>query len=1033
EQCYCYESGSGGCCPNNDDIDDNATDDDGHGTSIAGIVGGKGNDNNHGVARNSSLFAVKVLNSEGNGNVSDIIQGIEWSVNNSAQIITLSLGSNGNCYEGRLADAVDNATKNGVLIVAAAGNCGPGGDEGECDSFGNETIATPACAKRSLAVGSVNDTAVPNPDLVSSFSSRGPTSDNRIKPDLTAPGANIYSTYLDDNHVLYAGTSEAVPHVAGTAALLYERYEEIHGQYPDPDLAKTILLTSVNTTGMNTDGFEQRNSWYGSGRIDTKKAIENINRTLNGSITNGETHQYNINVTSNRSVLTLYWPEDMYTDNDLNLILTDSSNISYDTGKNDSVEQIFLYNTAPGIKNFYVDGSDVDGSQEYYLASSHQISNDLIPPSLVLDKPEDKFYTRKDNLPLNFTTDSSNQTIWYTLNGTDETVLTGNKTFNVTNDGFYSFILNVNDSYGNVNSASVNFSVDSTPPSVYIQSPFQTKNNNSIWFNVSSSEPVNTSLYSLDNDQNSTLTPLNDTYFYFKETVPEGEHNVTFYVNDSASLHGTNSSQFNVSIHPVIDGVSADGPLVYVNETLNISANITEENFDSVWLNMTQPIQVTKDFINSTQNQYPNSSKWYSEFNQTSSVGTYNFTIFVNDTLSNSVNYSGSFEVSEKVRVELNNSFGENLTWKIYYLGSNNIRESVRNSSINLTIPGGIWDFNIEDNVSVTLFGMNISSDMEEEIGWRENNSLENITNNSFIFHKVSSFFFNMSFERGSIEIPFNTSVIDNKTDILRCGDWNFSLSDCDSGWKSVIQNSTVGSNSVGINTTNLSAFSIVEYCDPGCSWSDCIDGTQTGDCIYRNCTTYQSSRSCGEEDDSPSSGSSSGSISFPSPECISDVNCSSYQTCSEGSCVNVTCECGYIKNHSCVHYECCSDDDCYENKTCENHTCIEEEGNMTFREDLRDRVDQAEKKILEANIDEYNTTELVLKIEDAKSKLESGDYVGVENILDSLDMKFESNESTDVKKESKRESFDKFDNFLPGAVFLVVLIVGLVVIFKYA
>jgi subtilisin/minor extracellular protease Epr len=111
--------------------DDDPMDDQGHGTHCAGIVAAV--DNGIGVigaAPEASLYGVKILNSEGQGSYSDIIAGIEWSVNNDMQVISMSIS--GDSYSQALQDACDAANNSGVVLVAAAGNNGnpwmpPGG------------------------------------------------------------------------------------------------------------------------------------------------------------------------------------------------------------------------------------------------------------------------------------------------------------------------------------------------------------------------------------------------------------------------------------------------------------------------------------------------------------------------------------------------------------------------------------------------------------------------------------------------------------------------------------------------------------------------------------------------------------------------------------------------------------------------------------------------------------------------------------------------------------------------------------------
>jgi|GEM_PF-1223401 len=385
QKCYCVgQPGPIGCCPNGLNEDINATDDDGHGTHVAGIAAGKGDGYGKGVATNASLFAVKVLDSNGSGYDWDVVKGINWAVENKANVISLSLGvpydpsgqfGYQNCYDVASSLAVDNATRQGAIVIVAAGNCGPGGSS-SCPTKGDKAIAAPGCAKTAITVGASDDN-----DNIASFSSRGPTHDNRTKPDLTAPGVTITSTYLGNGWYTASGTSQATPHVTGVAALLLEKYNKTFGYFPEPGRVKAILLTAVNITKMQQNGYNQRNNVYGSGRIDAYEAIRIMNFTKNDTISQGEQKFYIINTTNNSIKVTLVWMENSSVNNNLDLIVgNDTHNFTYPTDANDTIEQIFLYNISPGIWKVYVNGTKVIGQQEFFLASDSRITSDIIPP-----------------------------------------------------------------------------------------------------------------------------------------------------------------------------------------------------------------------------------------------------------------------------------------------------------------------------------------------------------------------------------------------------------------------------------------------------------------------------------------------------------------------------------------------------------------------------------------------------------------------------------------------------------------------------
>ncbi len=236
--------------------DNDPMDDQGHGTHVAGIAAANGN--LKGVAPDAVLYVYKVLDEDGSGDDSWIIAGIEQAVLDGADIISMSLGVPyiyfDDCYEIASSIASDNAVDAGVIVVVAAANSGP---------F-YQTIAAPGCAQKVITVGaSFKD------DVMAGFSSRGPTNDFRVKPDITAPGANICSTKAsvlegrtcyDDNHVSLSGTSMATPHVAGAAALLMDM-----SPFLSPEEIKAML------SEYSVDIGELAAS-QGGGRLDIMKA-----------------------------------------------------------------------------------------------------------------------------------------------------------------------------------------------------------------------------------------------------------------------------------------------------------------------------------------------------------------------------------------------------------------------------------------------------------------------------------------------------------------------------------------------------------------------------------------------------------------------------------------------------------------------------------------------------------------------------------------------------------------------------------------
>lgn len=231
----------------------------GHGTHVASIAAGTGSASSGqytGVAPGATLFNVKVLNTEGKGLESWIVDGIQWAVDNGADILSMSFGTDiiGGNGTDPVSTAVDWATQQGIVCIVAAGNYGSG----------MYTITNPGVTELAITVG-----ASSKQGTIASFSSRGPTTDHRIKPDVLAPGVSITAARAKDTYMgtpvsqyytKASGTSMATPHVSGAAALLLD----VHPTW-SPSVIKMALANYAKNLGSNV--LEQ-----GSGRIDVSKS-----------------------------------------------------------------------------------------------------------------------------------------------------------------------------------------------------------------------------------------------------------------------------------------------------------------------------------------------------------------------------------------------------------------------------------------------------------------------------------------------------------------------------------------------------------------------------------------------------------------------------------------------------------------------------------------------------------------------------------------------------------------------------------------
>lgn len=221
-------------------------DDNGHGTHCAGIVGARNNFIGViGVAPQTSLYAVKVLNSAGSGAFSQIIAGMAWSLQNKMHVVSMSLGASVATPPVALVNAVNQLLGAGITIVAAAGN-----------SFGTSFpfVGTPANIPGVIAVGAVNQAGV-----IAPFSSRGGTG-NQVT--LSAPGVSINSTFLGNSYKVLSGTSMACPHVAGAVALIKAKF---------PTLTPAQIRTKLRTTATDL-GVPGTDTTYGAGLLNCDAA-----------------------------------------------------------------------------------------------------------------------------------------------------------------------------------------------------------------------------------------------------------------------------------------------------------------------------------------------------------------------------------------------------------------------------------------------------------------------------------------------------------------------------------------------------------------------------------------------------------------------------------------------------------------------------------------------------------------------------------------------------------------------------------------
>ena len=243
-------------------VADTATDYQGHGTHVAGIIaGGNASGKYIGVAPQASLLVARVFDpdpldpSKDTSSYAQVWAGVEWLIDNGAQVINLSLGDSA----GESVDAWKTQIDRwndllGVPVICAIGNSGPS----------SNTTSSPGNVPKALGVGAVDGS-----DTVASYSSRGPavwSSVSYTKPDISAPGSGIRSSWNDGSYSASSGTSMASPHVAGVAALML-------GANPTLEAEEVKAIIKNNSHRMSGTTFP--NNDYGWGRVDAFEAVTN--------------------------------------------------------------------------------------------------------------------------------------------------------------------------------------------------------------------------------------------------------------------------------------------------------------------------------------------------------------------------------------------------------------------------------------------------------------------------------------------------------------------------------------------------------------------------------------------------------------------------------------------------------------------------------------------------------------------------------------------------------------------------------------
>lgn len=253
-----------------------------HGTHVAGILAANQPENGLiGMCPGIQLYDIRVMDSSGISeefNILAAIQFVRWLNNQKENLsihgVNMSFSMKHDvasyaCGQTPVCVACDRLVAEGTVVVAAAGNLGQTmyqSKEGSLSmGFRMVNITDPGNAQRVITVGATHRNQ-PHAYGVSYFSSKGPTGDGRIKPDLVAPGEKIMSTMPNDGMDRMDGTSMAAPHVSGAAALILSKHRELIGK---PDKIKEILCSTATDLG-------REKYFQGCGMLDVLRAVQAV-------------------------------------------------------------------------------------------------------------------------------------------------------------------------------------------------------------------------------------------------------------------------------------------------------------------------------------------------------------------------------------------------------------------------------------------------------------------------------------------------------------------------------------------------------------------------------------------------------------------------------------------------------------------------------------------------------------------------------------------------------------------------------------
>jgi hypothetical protein len=660
----------------------------------------------------------------------------------------------------------------------------------------------------------------------------------------SAPLVNITSPENETNYSVFSNMPIAV-NVTSNATL-----SSVVANVSRSIGSELHSLTFNSTSGLWESVYMNTNY------VDTY-TITVIATNINGMVNDSESVQVNI-IDNEPPETSLLFPPDAFvntsaditdisfmcnaTDNynlkNISLFITDSDNQSFTFNDSDDVSGLlatesFMLTLGPGRYTWNCLTYDSSGNLDW--ADSNRTLRIGLVPTINLTSPENITYNIS-SLNLNYSVnDSDTDSCWYFIDGSGSIPLLGcaNTSTGSLTDGNHTLSIHANDSAGNENSSSVNFTIDTTPPDIVITLPANsTYNTSALSLNYSAVDPgLDSCWYVLNAGAFQALPGCQNL-----STIPgviEGPNTLAVFANDS--VNNTNSTTVSFTVDTTIPLISIQSPqnISYANSIVDLDYSVSDSAIDSCWFEIDAGSQVILPGCqNTTLGPLGN--------------GFHELEVFVNDSGGNTNSSTVNFTINPQPP---ESSGGEEkrdvqVDWK----------QLCPDNKIRLTVSDGTES---ATNVEVRMILYDPYSGIVESGHTNSRGTID--------FDANSNGTYRFYFQSGKYEYPDEPLSID----YVLC----------------------------------------YKMAEPEClTDSDCpsSESCQAGECQPVQCN-------CGLVMDHEC-------IGF---ECCSDDHCNDVEVCSDNECVPLNGECGYAENHKWTEYACCSDSDCPDSQECADHECI--------------------------------------------------------------------------------------------------------------